>query len=203
MNATLQAALALPPVEIVAGGTSPAPGRRVLARGRFDPENQLLLRGRVHDAAPGLEVVTAFRLTGGETVLWVLRGFVTSPDATTIPPVPPPMEGELTIAGLALAIPVTSDGGQPLVRGRDTTWRRLDRVALAQRAPGGFDSYLLLAGDSAGPGQLATIAPPLLNDGPHLSYAIQWFGIALAIAAFGVIALRRGDRASAPHRAAP
>jgi cytochrome oxidase assembly protein ShyY1 len=175
----------------------------VLARGRFEAANQFLLRGRVHDAAPGLEVVTAFRLAGSEAVLWVMRGFVTSPDATTIPPLPPPVEREVTIAGQALPIPATDDGGQPLVRGPDTTWRRLDRVTLAQRAPGGFDSYLLLAGDSTGAGRLPTVAPPQLDDGPHLSYAIQWFGIALAIAAFGVIALRRGDRASAPRRAAP
>ena len=40
--------------------------------------------------------------------------------------------------------------------------------------------YLLLAGDSTGPARLAPVPPPELNDGPHLNYAIQWFGIALA-----------------------
>jgi cytochrome oxidase assembly protein ShyY1 len=44
---------------------------------------------------------------------------------------------------------------------------------------------------------------PTLDDGPHLSYAIQWFAIAAAIAAFGVIVMRRGGRASPRPRAAP
>jgi len=202
-NAALLTARALPPLELTASGPAPLPGRRLQVRGSFDSGNQLLLRGRVHDAAPGLEVVTAFRLAGSQTVLWVLRGFVASPDATTIPELPPPAPGEVTLTGLAFPVPTTADAGQPLIRGRDTTWRRLDQGALARRTPGTFNTYLLLAGDSTGPGGLPTVGPPALDDGPHLSYALQWFGIALAIAAFGVIALRRGDRGSAPPLAAP
>ena len=203
VNAALLAARTLPPLDLTAEGPAPLPGRRLSVRGSFDTANQLLLRGRVHDAAPGLEVVTAFHLAGSQRVLWVLRGFVTSPDATTIPQLPPPAPGEVTLTGLAFPVPTTADAGQPLIRGRDTTWRRLDQGTLARRTPGTFDTYLLLAGDSTGPGGLPTVEPPALDDGPHLSYAIQWFGIALAIAAFGVIALRRGDRGSAPPRAAP
>jgi cytochrome oxidase assembly protein ShyY1 len=202
-NAALLEARALPPLELTAAGPAPLPGRRLRVWGSFDTANQLLLRGRVHDAAPGLEVVTAFHLAGSQAVLWVLRGFVTSPDATTIPQLPPPIPGEVTLSGLAFAVPTTADGGQPLIRGRDTTWRRLDQGTLARRTPGTFDSYLLLAGDSTGPGGLPTVEPPVLDDGPHLSYAIQWFGIALAIVAFGIIVLPRGDRESAPPRAAP
>ena len=128
---------------------------------------------------------------------------VTSPDATTIPTLPEPAPGEVTLTGLALSIPTTTDAGQPLIRGRDTTWRRLDRGTLARRTPNTLPIYLLLAGDTAGPGRLPSVEPPRLDDGPHLSYALQWFGIAIAIAAFGVIALRRGDRGSAPPLAAP
>lgn len=202
-NAGLLAARTLPPLDLTAEGPAPLPGRRLSVRGSFDSANQLLLRGRVHDAAPGLEVVTAFHLAGSQRVLWVLRGFVTSPDATTIPQLPPPARGEVTLTGLAFPVPTTADAGQPLIRGRDTTWRRLDQGTLARRTPGTFDTYLLLAGDRTGPGRLPTVEPPALDDGPHLSYAIQWFGIALAIAAFGVIVLRRGDRGSAPPLAAP
>lgn len=202
-NATQSAARALPPLELVAGGAAPVPGRRLLARGSFDSQDQILLRGRVHDDAPGLEVATAFHLSGSQTVLWVLRGFVPSPDATTIPRLPEPLAGEVTLTGLALSIPTTSDAGQPLIRGRDTTWRRLDHGTLASRTPNGLAIYLLLAGDTASPGRLPSVEPPRLDDGPHLSYALQWFGIAIAIAAFGVIALRRGDRGSAPPLAAP
>lgn len=202
-NSVLQAARALPPLDLTTSVAGPMPGRRLRVRGSFVAGAEITLRGRVHDAAPGLEVATAFRVSGSESTVWVLRGFVTSPDAATIPPIPPPTPGDVTIEGLALPIPVTTDGGQPLVRGNDTTWRRLDRDLLRQRTPTTFDVYLLLSGDEAGPGKLPSVLPPTLDDGPHLSYALQWFGIALAIAAFGFIALRRGGRASVPHRAAP
>lgn len=202
-NAALLTARALPALDLRLGGTSPVHGRRLRVHGSFDLGQQIALRGRVHDAAPGLEVATAFRIAGSTTTVWVLRGFVTSPDATTIPSIPQPTPGVVTIEGLALPIPLTADAGQPLIRGRDTTWRRLDRTELRRRTPESFDVYLLLAGDESGPGRLPSVAPPALDDGPHLSYALQWFGIALAIVAFGVIALRRGGRGSAPRLAAP
>lgn len=201
-NGAILTARALPPLELSADGVPPVPGRRLRIHGRFE-SGQLMLRGRVHDAAPGLEVATAFRVAGSQSTLWVLRGFVPSPDAATIPNVPSPTAGEVTLEGLALPIPVTDDAGQPLVRGRDTTWRRLDRTVLRARTPSTYPVYLLLTGDSLGPGQLPPVSPPVLDNGPHLSYALQWFGIALAILAFGIIVLRRDGRESAPPPAAP
>ena len=202
-NSTILAARALPPLDYRGGADAPVPGRRLRLRGTFDATNQILLRGRVHDAAPGLEVATAFRVAGSETVLWVLRGFVASPDAATIPELPDPTAGGVTLTGLALPVPTTTDAGQPLVRGRDTTWRRLDQGVLLRRNPSTLRIYLLLNGGPDGPGQLPAVDPPILDDGPHLSYALQWFGIALAIVAFGIIALRRAGPLSAPPRAAP
>ncbi|MEO5799375.1 MAG: SURF1 family protein [Gemmatimonadales bacterium] len=201
-NSALLAARALPPLDLTDSSVAPVPGRRLRVHGEFG-RGQFALRGRVHDVAPGLEVVTAFRVAGSEATLWVVRGFVGSPDATTLPQFPQPTAGEVTIEGLALPIPITADAGQPLVRGRDTTWRRLDRAVIHQRTPATYDVYLLLIGEPAGPGQLPPVGPPVLDDGPHLSYALQWFGIALAIAAFGIISLRRGDPGSVPPRAAP
>lgn len=202
-NNALLAARALDPLTLTSTSASPVPGRRLRVRGTFIPVEQIALRGRVHDAAPGLEIATAFRVAGSDKTLWVLRGFVASPDAASIPVVPLPASGEVTLQGLSLPVPTTTDAGQPLVRGNDTTWRRLDQGVLRQRTPLTYDVYLLLSGDEGGPGRLPSVAAPTLDNGPHLSYALQWFGIALAIAAFGIIALRRTDHGSAPPLAAP
>ncbi len=176
----------------------------MVARGRFDTTDQMILRGRVQNDGPGLQIVTPFILDSTNTVLWVLRGFVASPDAVTPPDtIPAPAEGTVTINGLALAIPITKDSGAPLLHNGVTSWKRLDRAAVAQRRAGSLDVYLMLAGDSAGAGHLALVAPPELNEGPHLSYALQWFGIALAVLTFGVVILWRDGRASPPHREAP
>jgi len=205
-NAILAAAGERPPIELTGPQRQNTPidsGRRVIAEGQFEPDDQIVLRGRVQNDGPGLQVVTPFVL-GDSSVLWVLRGFVASPDAVTPPDtIRAPASGIVRIAGLALAIPVTSDSGAPLRHNGQTTWKRLDRATLARLRSKSLPVYLLLAGDSTGPGRLATILPPVLGDGPHLSYAIQWFGIALAVLTFGVTVLWRDGRALPRHPEVP
>ncbi len=196
-NAILIAARERPPLELTSGGSPETPidsGRRIVAHGTFQPRDEIVLRGRAQNDGPGLQVVTPFVLDSGG-VLWVVRGFVASPDAVTPPDtIPAPAAGAVSIEGLALAVPVTRDSGAPLQHNGRTSWQRLDRGTLARLRPGSLPVYLLLAGDSTGPGHLLAIPPPELSDGPHLSYAIQWFGIALAVLTFGVIVLWRDGR---------
>lgn len=205
-NAAALAARTLPPIDLAGALDAGVPlaGRRLRVSGAFEPIGGLLLWGRVLRERKGLEVATPFRLAGRDEVLWVVRGFVGSLDAMTPPAlVPTAAVGTVTLEGIAADVPVTDDAGQPAVQGRDTTWRRLDRGVLASRRARSLPVYLLLQGDSTGPGGLPTVPPPDLTDGPHFSYAIQWFGIALAIAAFGVMVLRRDGRGSSPPPAAP
>lgn len=206
-NAVLLAARNTPPLRLptdVLHGEPIDSGRRVEARGHFDDSGQMVIRGRVQNDAPGVQIVTPFLLDSGAGVLWVLRGFVRSPDAVTPPDnVPAPAPGEVVINGLALAVPVTGDSGQPLLYHGSMTWKRLDRATLERRRAGSLPVYLLLAGDSAGPGRLAVVPPPELSDGPHLSYAIQWFGMAVAALAFGGLMLWRDDRARPQPPGAP
>jgi cytochrome oxidase assembly protein ShyY1 len=206
-NAVYLAGRALPPLELTdpASGAVPLDGRLLVATGRFDPSGEVLLRGRVRGASPGLHVATPLILQGRGGVVWVERGFIAAPDATTPPgDVPPPDTGVVRVTGVGMAIPVTDDAGHPLVRGEDTTWRRLDRAVLEARRAGSLPTYLLLDGDANGPGRLPTVEPPALDEGPHFSYAVQWIGIGLAALAFGIIALRpRGGPGRPPPLAAP
>jgi cytochrome oxidase assembly protein ShyY1 len=206
-NAIYLAGRALPPLDLTAPNvdTLLLDGRILVATGRFDPTGDVLLRGRVRGASPGVHVATPFLLAGGGGVVWVERGFVAAPDATTPPgDVPPPDTGVVRVTGVGMPIPITDNAGQPLVRGADTTWRRLDRAVLALRRPGTLPTYLLLDGDAGGPGRLPTVEPPALDEGPHFSYAVQWIGIGLAALAFGIIALRpRGGPGRPPPLAAP
>ncbi len=205
-NALFLAGRELPPLDMAQAlrdGTT-LEGRVAVAHGQFDPAGNILLRGRVNNKAPGLEVMTPFVLDSGAGRFWVLRGFVASPDATTPPAqVPLPTAGSVTIRGVLLAIPETKDGGQPLTRQGQLTYRRLDRVVATTALAGAPAAYLLLDSDSGGPGGLTGVKPPALDEGPHFSYVVQWFCIAIAILAFGVIALRRTDPAHVPPPAAP
>jgi surfeit locus 1 family protein len=196
-NAAELTARALPVVSLSTAiiDHTPLAGRRVDARGRFDTAQQVLLRGRVQDEAPGLQVVTLFTVEHTDASIWVLRGFVPSPDAVTPPRViPAPDTGVVEVRGLAVAIAAGGDGPRPVAFHGDTTWSRLDSAALHRRTPRSADVYLLLEGDSTGPGHLAVVPPAPLTNGPHLSYAVQWFGIASGAVAFAALIIVRGRR---------
>jgi cytochrome oxidase assembly protein ShyY1 len=53
--------------------------------------------------------------------------------------------------------------------------------------------YILLQGQQPAQAQPETVAPPGFDDGPHLSYAIQWFSFA-TIAVVGCVVLLVRDR---------
>ncbi|MFW6079920.1 MAG: hypothetical protein ACODAE_09875, partial [Gemmatimonadota bacterium] len=56
---------------------------------------------------------------------------------------------------------------------------------------GGGGGAAAAGADGRGP---APLPPPSLDDGPHLSYAIQWFSFgAIALVGWTVLALRRGE----------
>ncbi len=195
-NATMVAARTLPPIDLAAPaiGDSTLIGRRITATGRFDGAGTILLRNRSFRDAPGLYVVTPFMVHGSSHPGWVLRGFVNAADGVRPKfPLPSFAPGTVTIEGLALENPTTTNAGQPLGIGPDTTWQRPDARLLAERLPGSLPVMVLLVSPDTVLGGLPTIEPPSLDEGPHLSYAVQWFGIALAILTFGWLVVKRRD----------
>ena len=196
------AARELPPIDLSLPGADDSllDGRRVTARGRFDPAGELYLRNRAHNQAPGVHVATPFEVAESGDRLWVVRGFAFAPDGITPPTVAAPAPGQVTITGIAAAFPVTGDSGQPIMVGDRTSYRRLDGAVARAREPKSLAAFAYLAGDTGGPGRLPAVEPPALDEGPHFSYAVQWFGIATAILAFGwIVVLRSRDgRGSAP-----
>jgi cytochrome oxidase assembly protein ShyY1 len=194
-----------PPVplgEILAQGSGDPASiewRQVIVSGSYLPD-QVIWFNRSQDGVAGDNVLSALVTSGdsdvsGTTVV-VNRGFVAlgteSPDA---PPagqvellarVRVPQErqrGELTDA---------SDGSEPL-----TEVRRIDLGQLAEQLPQPVAPVYLDLIDSRpelGPSDPVPVPPPTLNEGPHLSYAVQWFIFATCVLVGWVLALRRSIR---------
>lgn len=203
-NAVAAAGRSLPPLDLNAVGGGVPPQRRVTVRGRFDHEAELILRGHLWQGAPGVHVVTPLRLAGSDQVLLVNRGFVTAADGVT-PDVPVPTEpGDVALEGIVVPVPASGEGGQPVEADGRVSWRRLDLPALRMRL--GYpllDVYLLPETPNPAGAWPRRVEWPALDEGPHLSYAVQWFGIAAAVLAFGLVFVLGLGRNRAAEPAVP
>jgi surfeit locus 1 family protein len=180
--------------------------RRVTARGSYDEAREFVIRGRLLHGNPGAQIVTPLRIPGRDTALLVNRGFVPSPDAGFPRRGGYAESGPVVVAGVALDLPDEGDG-HPLATAAGETWGRLDRTQMRARLPYPIWPYYLVAGvdstvtrDHTLKGRVlpVRIEVPPLDAGPHLSYAVQWFGIAAAALAFGIVFVRRGRGGTVP-----
>jgi surfeit locus 1 family protein len=197
-NAAALVARDAPELDVAARNDQPLAGRRVRASGTYDRGHELVLRGQVFREIPGIILVTPLRLSAlGDTAVLVERGFVPSPDAVTIPGRAASLNepGAQSVRGMALPLTAAPDSGAPLEHEGQTTWRRLDLSALRARLPYPIlDVAIRQAPDSILPQMPRRLDPPSLDEGPHLSYAIQWFAFAVIAVGFAVAVLVRGKR---------
>jgi surfeit locus 1 family protein len=167
--------------------------RRVTARGSYDDDRSIVLRGGALQGVPGVYVATPLRISGSATAVLVERGFVPSPDATTADVGLLYEPGEVRVKGLARTL--TPGGGKPLAREGNTTWVKLDLDALRQRLPYPILPISIRQTPDSGLPRLPTrLEPPPLDEGPHMSYAIQWFLFAGMAAGFAFLVIGRGRR---------
>jgi surfeit locus 1 family protein len=181
-----------PPVRLQGGSELSAAleGRQVSAEGHYDHVHDIVLRGKAYQGSPGVEIISPLVLEGGRTAVLVNRGFVPTPDAVTVQTDSAREFGKVDVKGTALAVP--SGDGRPLERAGRTTWARLDLETLQARMPYEVAPvYIRQAPDSALPRFPRRLEPPPIDDGPHLSYAIQWFAFAAMAMVFGVVLLKR------------
>jgi surfeit locus 1 family protein len=191
-NAVALAERQKPPVEIrTAHNTGPELiERRVAASGRYDDDHSIVLRARLYQGVPGVEIVSPLLLGDGRGAVLVNRGFVPTPDAFTIETDSLREPGTVRVTGIAL--PIGSGGGAPIAHGRETTWARLDLQALRSWLPYDVaELYIRQLPDSTLPRFPRRLDPPALDDGSHLSYAIQWFSFSAMALVFGIVIVRQ------------
>jgi cytochrome oxidase assembly protein ShyY1 len=162
--------------------------RPVEVRGTYLPEEQVLVVNRSQNGRAGDNVVTPLALDDGR-VLVVNRGFV--PLAVDVPDAP---AGEVTVRGVVRPSQERRRGqlSDPS-DGELTEVQRIDLDRLAQQLPGDVVAVYvdLLASDPAeADGVPEPVTRPDLSEGPHLSYAVQWFIFSAAVVVGWVLAVR-------------
>lgn len=194
------------PVADLDSAHGPLADRRVRAYGSFDPGNEMLLRNQVVNEVPGVLVATPLRLADRDTAVMVIRGFVPTPDGLSVPWLDSLREpGMQRVEGIAFALEAGPDSGRPVEREGRTSWTRLDLAALARRLPYPvLDVAILQSPSPALPRSPRRQPPRPLDEGPHLSYMLQWFAFATIALVMGSIVLlvRRDSRWTEPTAAA-
>lgn len=168
--------------------------RRVRERGRYDHGGEVVIRSRSHDGVSGYHVVTPLRLDDG-TALLVNRGWVplTVGEQRPIPPASPPT-GTVTVEGLLRQTQTRSGfAAADPATGRLTDMNRVDVDRIDQQLDYQvFDLYLQLEEQAPAQSDLPVIVdPPSLDEGPHLSYAVQWILFAVVVVVGYPLLLRR------------
>ncbi|OLC11023.1 MAG: hypothetical protein AUH41_01665 [Gemmatimonadetes bacterium 13_1_40CM_66_11] len=170
-NAVFAARLALPPLEVRRGlSADSARQRRVTARGVYDSAAERTWAGRSFEGTPGVALITPLRLADGSAVL-VDRGWVYSPDAFHVDHSGYREPDSATIRGIAMILP----------RGRGDV------------AVSGFLPFVIeLESPEPVSGLPRRWPAPGFDNGPHLSYAIQWFSFAVIALVGTAVMIRKG-----------
>jgi surfeit locus 1 family protein len=175
--------------------------RPVTASGSYLPEEELRVVNRSQGGRAGDNVVTPLLLGDGR-ILLVARGFV--PLGSEPAPAP---RGDVVVEGRLRRSEVRRTGAlSDPGTGDLTEAQRVDIPRLAGQLPGDVvPMYVeLTASDPPESGDFPEpIAKPALSEGPHLSYAVQWF-LFSALAAVGwLLAVRHSRKGPAGPRVRP
>jgi cytochrome oxidase assembly protein ShyY1 len=167
----------------------------VALSGEYLIDEQLLVRGRPNSGRPGFEVLVPFELADGRIVI-VDRGWVPAGNEQDAPDaVPAAPSGPVEVV-------VRLKGGEPVIAGRSAPEGQVATIHLPAIADlvGGevvTGAYGLLESEDPAPAtRPIAYDRPVADEGPHLSYAFQWFVFAL----MGLVGLGWAIRQEYRHR---
>ncbi|OFM30273.1 SURF1 family protein [Corynebacterium sp. HMSC072A02] len=151
---------------------------RVELTGHYLSEDEVLLRLRPVESAPGFQSLVPFETESGETFL-VNRGWMPTDEGNSVPHIDPAPTDKVTIVAMAryderkhTSAPIEEQGYTQVYSINTEQIAELVDVPLAH-------DYLQLSPEQ--PGELHALPVPKLDRGNHLSYGYQWI-------AFGVMA---------------
>lgn len=186
-NALIASRLNAPPTQLTGQPIDLAQSeyQRVVVSGQYDPANEIVLRNRSYGGMPGGRVLTPLRIDGSEQAVLIDRGWVPLDQVEQRAPFA--VSGHATVEGI-IRRPVTRASSLlPEDRipagGRLDQWFRPDTALIAQQLPYPIYQFYIeqAPGDSPADLPRAEITVDYQDEGPHLSYAIQWFGFMLIL----------------------
>ena len=153
---------------------------RVEARGEFDESGQILIDNRVANGVAGYHVLAPLRINGSTRYVLVNRGWVAAGTDRNHLPMIPMVKGQVRIVGVAVD-PVSRyfefAGAEP----RNGVWQNLN----FERYQGVFarplQPILIQQTSDTLDGLYRQWPRPDAGVATHISYALQWYGLAATI----------------------
>jgi surfeit locus 1 family protein len=163
--------------------------------GTFDADQELLIRSQVYRGSAGFHVITPLILSNGDAVL-VNRGWVPLVlDSVPVAEAPPPA-GETVVEGwVELSRQRPFLGPTDPMEGRLDVMSRVDVPRIQQQMEVSLAPiYLVMVGPGGALPEPFGL-PSFDDEGPHLGYAIQWFGFAATVLIGYFFLVRRRQKA--------
>lgn len=174
--------------------------RLVTVSGTYRVADEVLIRNRTNGGAPGFRVVTPLLLADGSAVAidrgWIPLHYGDGDNASASLYSPP--SGAVVVTGIVretqrqegLGVSDPTTGTLPALARVDVP-RLAEQVSVSL-----YPVYVELTAQAPmqADGSPAPIPPPSLDDGPHLSYAGQWFIFATLTAIVYPLLLRRNAK---------
>jgi surfeit locus 1 family protein len=160
--------------------------RKARIEGRFLNQHSLVLRNRSHANQPGLHVVTPFALENSGGTILVDRGWISNESYIASGIEPYQLDDPIELVGIIrtsqpqpsisfLADPTIAPGTSGKIEWKFLTIERIQKQVSFVLHP----FYLELTDPITNSEGMPIPNPEIdLSQGPHLSYAIQWFGFA-------------------------
>ena len=163
-----------------------------------DYEHELVCAARTHKGSPGVNLLTPVRLPGSDTAILLNRGWVYSRRrrngrSREV------ARSRFDVCRLRRRAAVNRRAHR--TPNRPSVIARLSYDVVAKALPYPVAPvYVIVLSDSAiAADRIARLSAPPLDEGPHLSYAFQWFAFA-TVALVGVGVVLRQSRSSAKRR---
>jgi surfeit locus 1 family protein len=165
----------------------------VVVTGEYDPGEEVLIRSQVALGQAVYHVITPLVVGEGEAVL-VNRGWV--PLGMDEPPVgAAPEPGTQEVTGFVHLSATRPPLGAEEPEGDLGVMNRVDVERIGEQVP--YDLapvYVVTTGETGDQLPIPVDPPDFTDEGPHLAYAIQWFGFAvIGLVGFWFL-LRRSSR---------
>jgi len=187
------------PLSSVSLDTASARFRRVTVSGNLDYEHELALVGRALNGSPGVYLVTPLRVDGADSnpAVLVNRGWVYSPDARVVDLSRWHEPSRVIVAGYLeeFAADRRAPSREAMVA---RSIRAMNPAVIAELVPypvlplyivaQQVEAAVLEQPTAARADHPVRLSLPEMDEGPHKSYAIQWFSFAV-IALVGVSTL--------------